>query len=62
MDAFHIPTQNSQRKAVISCSIQVRLPRLQTPRVKGMSKITPSFIHMIFILDSIIKANHKLGK
>lgn len=31
MDLFHIPTQNSQRKAVISCSIQVRLSGLQAP-------------------------------
>lgn len=31
MDLFHIPTHNSQRKAVISFSIQVRLPGLQAP-------------------------------
>lgn len=31
-------------------------------RVKGMSKITSSFIHTIFILDSIIKAKCKLGE
>lgn len=29
MYLFHIPAQNSQRKAVISGSVQVRLPRLQ---------------------------------
>lgn len=31
MNLFHIPIQNSPRKAIISCSIQVRLPGLQAP-------------------------------
>lgn len=32
MNLFHIPTQSSLWKAVISCSTQVRLPSLQAWR------------------------------
>lgn len=57
----HIPIQSSLRKAVIFLFHSSLATWSPDTRVKGMSKITSSFIHMIFILDAIIKANHKSG-